>query len=131
MKRYLTIELSRRQKLIVQLKASLAGLSINEFVTNTIDEFDLQLQEDVICSCGGETTSVLTSHDIDLALAEGGTLRITGFPQHRCLSCGELMLDAFAYEQFKKLLEIKVNEWMREFGRIPNFVDFEEFLKMH
>lgn len=131
MTRYLTVEMSRRQKTIVQLKACLAGLSINEFVTNAIDEFDLQLREDVICSCGGETASTLTSHDIDLEFAEGGTLRVTGFPQHKCLSCGELMLDAVAYEQFNKLLEIKVNEWMREFGRIPNFVDFEEFLKMH
>lgn len=129
--RYLTIELSRRQKTIVQLKSALAGLSINEFVTNAIDEFGLPSREDIVCSCGGETASALTSHDIDLGLAEGGTLRVTGFPQRRCLSCGELMLDAVAYEHFKKLLEIKVNEWMREFGRIPNFVDFDEFLKMH
>src|SRR5690625_1596705 len=120
MTRYLTVEMSRRQKTIVQLKSALAGLSINEFVTNAIDEFSLPPREDVICSCGGETASTLTSHDIDLPLAEGGTLRVTGFPQHKCLSCGELMLDAVAYEQFKKLLEIKVNEWMRDFGRIPN-----------
>lgn len=131
MTRYLTVEMSRRQKLIVQLKASLAGLSINEFVTNAIDEFSLPPREEVICSCGGETASVLTSYDIDLELAEGGTLRITGFPQNKCLSCGEMMLDAVAYEQFDKLLEIKVNEWMRDLGRIPNFVDFDEFLKMH
>lgn len=129
MTRYLTVEMSRRQKVIVQLKASLAGLSINEFVIGAIDEFGLQLREDVICSCGGETASVLVNHDIDLDLAEGGALRVTGFPQHKCLSCGELMLDAVAYEQFNKLLEIKVNEWMRELGHVPNFVDFNDFLK--
>lgn len=133
MKRYLTVEMSRRQKTIVQLKASLAGLSINEFVTSAIDEFSLPpRRDDVICSCGGETASVFASHDIDLPFAKGGTLRVTGFPQHKCLSCDKVMLDAVAYEHFNKLLEIKVNEWMRKFGRVPNFVDFfDEFLKMH
>lgn len=128
---YLVLEVTEEEKAKVQLKSALAGLSLEEFMKNTIQK---HVQEHVqivetTCSCGGETEIIQKPYHYGFWLGDKKKkMIILNLPQHKCSKCGSEGITSRAEKHLNKLLTLKINQWFRETGRLPEIVDFNELI---
>ena len=124
---YLVLEVTEEEKAKVQLKSALAGLSLEEFMKNTLQK-DVQVVE-TTCSCGGETEIIQKPYHYGFWLGDKKKkMIILNLPQHKCSKCGSEGITSRAEKHLDELLKLKINQWFREMGRLPEIVDFNELI---
>lgn len=124
---YLVLEVTEEEKAKVQLKSALAGLSLEEFMKNTLQK-DVQVVE-TTCSCGGETEIIQKPYHYDFWLGDKKKkMIILNLPQHKCSKCGSEGITSKAEKYLDELLTLKINQWFQEMGRLPEIVDFNELI---
>lgn len=124
---YLVLEVTEEEKTKVQLKSALAGLSLEEFMKNTLQK-DVQVVE-TTCSCGGKTEIIQKPYHYGFWLGDKKKkMIILNLPQHKCSKCGSEGITSRAEKHLDKLLTLKINQWFRETGRLPEIVDFNELI---
>lgn len=124
---YLVLEVTEEEKTKVQLKSALAGLSLEEFMKNTLQK-DVQVVE-TTCSCGGKTEIIQKPYHYGFWLGDKKKkMIILNLPQHKCSKCGSEGITSRAEKHLNKLLTLKINQWFRETGRLPEIVDFNELI---
>lgn len=124
---YLVLEVTEEEKAKVQLKSALAGLSLEEFMKNTLQK-DVQVVG-TTCSCGGETEIIQKPYHYDFWLGDKKKkMIILNLPQHKCRKCGSEGITSRAEKHLDELLTLKINQWFQETGRLPEIVDFNELI---
>ena len=124
---YLVLEVTEEEKAKVQLKSALAGLSLEEFMKNTLQK-DVQVVE-TTCSCGGKTEIIQKPYHYDFWLGDKKKkMIILNLPQHKCSKCGSEGITSRAEKHLDELLKLKINQWFREMGRLPEIIDFNELI---
>ena len=124
---YLVLEVTEEEKAKVQLKSALAGLSLEEFMKNTLQK-DVQVVE-TTCSCGGKTKIIQKPYHYNFWLGDKKKkMVILNLPQHKCSKCGSEGITSKAEKYLDELLTLKINQWFREMGRLPEIVDFNELI---
>lgn len=124
---YLVLEVTEEEKAKVQLKSALAGLSLEEFMKNTLQK-DVQVIE-TTCSCGGKTEIIQKPYHYGFWLGDKKKkMIILNLPQHKCSKCGSEGITSRAEKHLDELLKLKINQWFREMGRLPEIIDFNELI---
>lgn len=124
---YLVLEVTEEEKAKVQLKSALAGLSLEEFMKNTLQK-DVQVIE-TTCSCGGKTEIIQKPYHYDFWIGDKKKkMIILNLPQHKCSKCGSEGITSRAEKHLNKLLTLKINQWFQEMGRLPEIIDFNELI---
>lgn len=124
---YLVLKVTEEEEAKVQLKSALAGLSLEEFMKNTLQK-DVQVVE-TTCSCGGKTEIIQKPYHYGFWLGDKKKkMIILNLPQHKCSKCGSEGITSRAEKHLNKLLTLKINQWFRETGRLPEIVDFNELI---
>lgn len=124
---YLVLEVTEEEKAKVQLKSALAGLSLEEFMKNTLQK-DVQVVE-TTCSCGGKTEIIQKPYHYGFWLGDKKKkMIILNLPQHKCSKCGSEGITSRAEKHLDELLKLKINQWFRETGRLPEIIDFNELI---
>lgn len=124
---YLVLEVTEEEKAKVQLKSALAGLSLEEFMKNTLQK-DVQVIE-TTCSCGGKTEIIQKPYHYDFWIGDKKKkMIILNLPQHKCSKCGSEGITSRAEKHLDELLKLKINQWFREMGRLPEIIDFNELI---
>lgn len=124
---YLVLEITEEEKAKVQLKSALAGLSLEEFMKNTLQK-DVQVVE-TTCSCGGKTEIIQKPYHYGFWLGDKKKkMIILNLPQHKCSKCGSEGITSRAEKHLDELLKLKINQWFREMGRLPEIIDFNELI---
>lgn len=124
---YLVLEVTEEEKAKVQLKSALAGLSLEEFMKNTLQK-DVQVVE-TTCSCGGKTEIIQKPYHYGFWLGDKKKkMIILNLPQHKCSKCGSEGITSRAEKHLDELLKLKINQWFREMGRLPEIIDFNELI---
>lgn len=124
---YLVLEVTEEEKAKVQLKSALAGLSLEEFMKNTLQK-DVQVVE-TTCSCGGKTEIIQKPYHYGFWIGDKKKkMIILNLPQHKCSKCGSEGITSRAEKHLDELLKLKINQWFREMGRLPEIIDFNELI---
>lgn len=124
---YLVIELPKEEKTKVQLKSALAGLSISDYMIKAINE-QTSVQP-IYCSCGKETEVVNKPFEYVFEFNdERKKIVILNLPQQKCKSCGNEGLSTKVEDYLEKLLLKEINTSMKNHGRLPEMVNFNELI---
>lgn len=126
---YLVVELPKSEKRKVQLKATLSGLSLEEFIKKSLNE---PVEATPIhCSCGGETKIIKQPYYYEFTMVDlPKKIIILNTPQHECKSCGSIGLSDNTNHYLKKILENEINKSLKKLGRLPEIVDFNDLISL-
>lgn len=129
---YLVLEINKEEKLKVQLKSALAGLSISEFLKKAIKETNISQAKPVMCSCGNETEIINKPFRYEVNINDDSKkIVILNMPHHKCNDCGTEGVSSKVNDYLEKVMNFKINEWVRLHGSCPEIIDFEELIKIN
>lgn len=133
--KYLVVKMTERQKKIVQLKASMAGLPIDDYVIKTINNEEIELKQKICYDCQKEMSINKGAIDYPVELSDGKEhiIKILNYPRCKCSECGVEKFDLTSDVLVDKLIDYEIMASLNNRERprqFPKEIDFNEMIKM-
>lgn len=127
---YIVVELPKLEKTKVQLKAALAGLSLNEFMIQAVNGTDIKAKP-IHCTCGKKTEVINKPYSYKFNfVGKNKKITILNTPQQQCNHCNVIGLSSTQEYYIEKLLTKAINNSMKNYNRLPDFLDFNDLIKI-
>src|SRR5690625_4923832 len=131
--KFVVTQMSVKEKTITQLKADIAGITLDDLVVEAINRLEPETRKKN-CMCGGDTEELFSDYHYKYTInEEESQMIIKNFPYLKCCkeSCRNERFAGFNTVLYlERLLELEVNSYLKRNLPIPEIMSFKELVSM-